>query len=307
MEYEVKSPIIFIVFNRYDKALAVFKQISEVKPSKMYIVADGPRDNNFEDKEKCKKVRSIFESIDWQCDVVKLYSDVNLGCAIRVFSGISEVFSLEEKAIVLEDDCLPDLSFFKFCDELLDKYKEDERIMLISGTNVNQYWDNDEFSYHFSKLGGIHGWASWRRAWEKVDLDIKLWEYPRIKGLLKKQLTPKFYLNRSKIYDKLLNNSQNANTWDYQFGFARLINSGLSIVPSHNLIKNIGFGADSTHTKNENSKTAKLQTSQLRFPLKHPSFVIDDREYDEIFEKILYPTTVKSIVSRYLSILKNIR
>lgn len=296
MDYKVKSPIAMIVFNRYEKALQVFEKIRIVQPSKLFVIADGPRKNNPADIEKCKKVRSIFDEIDWPCELIRFYSDINLGCSKRPFTGISSVFENEEEAIILEDDCLPDISFFEFCDTLLEKYKYDHRIMLISGTNINTTWYRGENSYHFSKLGGIHGWASWKRSWEKMDIEIKQWDDVIVKKLLEEKLSKRLFFFRAKVYDSLCNNSSNVTAWDYQFGFSRLINNGLAIVPCINLIKNIGFDDESTHTNDSNSKAANLMTHTMSFPLKHPQYLMEDYLYDEVFEKVLYPLNIKFLI-----------
>lgn len=300
MNYKVKAPVAMIVFNRYEKTLQVFEKVRLAQPSKLYIFADGPREGNLMDIEKCNKVRGVFDRIDWPCKIILEYSENNLGCCHRPFSGISNVFQHEDVAIILEDDCVPDESFFKFCDELLDKYSNDDRIMLISGTNINTTWNRGEYSYHFSKLGGIHGWASWKRSWEKMDVDIKLWNDNTTKELLKEKLSSWFFFFRSKDYDAHVNNSNNVTTWDYQFGFSRLINNGLAIVPCSNLINNIGFDNESTHTHyTKKSKTTNLETIEMKFPLKHPPFVIEDFSYDLLFEKFLYPINIRSYI-KYL-------
>ena len=305
MDYKVKNPLVMIVFNRYEKTLQVFEKVKHMKPSKLYIIADGPRHENSADIQKCKKVRSIFDKIEWPCEVIRDYSEVNLGCSKRVFTGISNVFKKEKAAIFLEDDCLPNISFFRFCDEMLNKYYDDERIMLISGTNIKKKWNPDKSSYHFSKLGGIHGWASWKRSWDLVDINISVWKDPETKRLLRNSLTKRFYQSRSFIYDRLVDNSENATTWDYQFGFARSINNGLAIVPSVNLISNIGYDEESTHNFDHKSKTANLTTFSLQFPLNHPKVILADFEYDRLFENLLYPRTFKGEIYSIIKKIKN--
>lgn len=278
--YQVKTPVAFVVFNRYDTAKKVFEQIRKVKPKKLFIIADGPRKNVKEDIEKCKKVRSIFEKIDWECEVYKNFSEINLGCSKRPYTGFSWVFENVEEAIFLEDDCLPNISFFRYCDTLLERYRNDTRVMLISGTNQLKKWQRNDYSYHFSNFGGIWGWASWKRAWKYFDIDLKLWENDTIKEMVKYKLSYIQYLSRKKIYDELCNNSDNTTAWDYQWGFARLIQSGVAISPSVNMICNIGQGADATHTIKA-SPVSQLKTYEMRFPLKHPPYMIVDKEYDK--------------------------
>ena len=160
------TPIVFLIFNRPDTTKRVFEAIRQAKPKKLLVVADGPRDDRQGEAEKCAAVRSIIDTVDWDCKVLTNYADVNLGCGLRVSSGLDWVFEQVEEAIILEDDCLPHPSFFPFCEEMLDLYRHDERIMHIAGTNSLEEWKSDVQSYHFSYTGGIWGWATWQRAWK---------------------------------------------------------------------------------------------------------------------------------------------
>lgn len=301
MEYKVKSAIAMIIFNRYDTTVKVFEQIKKVRPSKLFIIADGPRTNIETDKEKCELVRSIFDDIDWECEVYKNFSTENLGCSKRPYTGINWVFENVEEAIILEDDCIPSISFFKYCDELLEKYRNDSRVMLISGTNQLNKWKRNNYSYHFSDFGGIWGWATWKRAWEKFDIDINLWNDEAIKELLKGKLTHSQYNNRKRIYDELYKNSENTTAWDYQWGFARIIQSGVAISPSVNLISNVGVGEDSTHTNKKTSVT-NLKSNELEFPLVHPPFLIVDKQYD----KKMYNKIRGNLINRLKDLIKAI-
>jgi hypothetical protein len=303
-KYKTENAVAMIVFNRYENTLKVFEQVKKFKPRKLYVIADGPRSNNKEDIKKCLKVRSLFENIEWDCEIKKNFSNVNLGCSQRPFSGISWVFENEDQAIILEDDCVPNNSFFQYCDELLEKYKNDTRIMLISGTNILHKWQPTNQSYHFSKLGGIHGWASWRRAWKLMDINIELWNDPHIKALIKLNMHPKLYQTRKNIYDNLVNNSMNTSAWDYQFGFSRFINNGLSIVPKYNQISNIGYGIDSTHTSNSNAVSAKLPTYDLEFPMSHPKCILADANYDKLFINYLSMNWLQYIKAKLKSYIK---
>jgi hypothetical protein len=300
--------VLLILFNRPDKTQILFDVIRKEKPSKLYISADGPREGNESDQINCYKTREVVKKIDWKCEVRYRFLDINVGCAQGCFTGISWAFENEESLIVLEDDCIPDQSFFRFCREILGKYKDDERIMLISGTNVNTHWKRGDNSYHFSKLGGIHGWATWKRAWDKMDIKLNYWNDPVIKNLVRGYLGRRLFFSYEKVYDQLYKNRNNPTTWDYQFGFARIINSGLAVVPSSNLITNIGYGLDSTHTNNENFKTSKLNSFSIQFPLEHPEIIINDAEYDRIFGRILYPWTFKSVLSSWFrKLISNIK
>lgn len=285
-EYTVKTAIAMLIFNRQENTRKVFEQVRKVKPSKLFIIADGPRENKEDDKLKCKQTREIFNNIDWDCKLYKNFSEVNLGCAKRGATGFSWVFDNVEECIFLEDDCLPNMTFFKFCDELLEKYRNDTRIMLISGTNQLGKWEKSKYSYHFSKFGGIWGWASWKRAWKYYDFDIKLWNDKNIKNILRERLNFFQYISRKSIYDDIYNKEATFSSWAYQWGFSRIVQSGLAISPRVNLITNIGAGEDATNTKKA-SAVSNLKSYEIEFPLRHPPYIIVDDEYDKkMYNKI---------------------
>jgi hypothetical protein len=283
-----QTPILFIIFNRPDTAIQVFGEIKKIKPSKLYVVADGPRANKEGEKEKCEETRKIIDLVDWECEVFRNFSDINLGCKKRVSSGIDWFFENVEQGIILEDDCLPDQSFFRFCEELLDKYKNDERIGMISGDNFQFGRVKNEASYYFSRYSHIWGWATWRRAWQKYDVNISSW--PQIK---KDKILNKVFNNRrdvyywSAIFNDVYNNK--IDTWDYQWSFTCFVNNYLSAMPSVNLISNIGFNqGEATHTKRV-SKFSNMATSELAFPLKNPESIIRSVESDKIVRRDNYP------------------
>ncbi len=175
----IKTPVVVIIFKRTDTTEKVFEAIRLAKPPKLFVIADGPRADHPGEAEKCEAARAIIERVDWECEVLKNYSDTNLGCAKRVSSGLDWVFSNVEEAIILEDDCVPHLTFFPFCEELLEKYRYDTRIASISGQNVQFGRERTNYSYYFSRYNHCWGWATWRRAWQHFDFDMKLW--PEIK------------------------------------------------------------------------------------------------------------------------------
>lgn len=280
-----QTPILFIIFNRPDTTQRVFDEIKKVKPSRLYVSADGPRAGRKDDEEKCKQTRAILEQVDWECEIVKNFSEVNKGCRNAVSSAITWYFSKVEEGIILEDDCLPHPHFFVYAEACLERYRNDMRVMHINGSNYQMGWKkNPEESYYFSRNNSIWGWASWRRAWAFYDVDMKLW--PEVK---KNQYHHVFALskadavNREQIFDLAYN--KGIDTWDYQWSFAILANSGLSIVPNENLISNIGFGGEATHTTKMN-KRANLPTHALTLPLTHPKFMIQDIESDTRLYKL---------------------
>jgi hypothetical protein len=207
---------------------------------------------------------------------------VNLGCGIRVATGIDWVFEHVDEAIILEDDCLPHVTFFRFCEELLEKYGDDKRIMMISGTNLLGEWKLNSQSYHFSYYGGIWGWASWKRAWDYYDPKMELWNVKEVRNRIKDILIDDYqYKIREKIFENAYLSKVDA--WSYQWSFARLSQSGLTIVPSVNLIANIGFNEYATHTKPSISKLANIETKAIHFPIQFNRFTVVDRDYDEQF------------------------
>ncbi len=275
----MKTPVALIIFNRPDTTAKVFEAIRQAKPPQLLVVADGARSDRPEEAEKCLAARAIIESVDWECEVLTNYSDVNLGCKQRVSSGLDWVFANVEEAIILEDDCLPDPSFFPFCEELLNYYRHDQRIMVISGDNFQFGNKRTNDSYYFSRYNHCWGWASWRRAWQHYDVEMKLW--PKIRD--ENWLQSIFKESRSINYWREILQATyegEINTWDYQWTFACWLQNGLTVLPNINLISNIGFGADSTHTEQVDNSFANLPVENMSFPLDHPQFIIRDTQAD---------------------------
>lgn len=245
-------------------------------------------------RKKCAAARAIIDHVDWNCEVLKNYSDINLGCGKRLSTGITWLFEQVEEAIILEDDCLPNLSFFRFSEQMLERYREDERIMMISGTNFLGEWKSTTQSYHFSYYGGIWGWASWKRAWNYFDYEIKLWQQAEIRNRIRDVLgSDKQFKVREKVLWQAYTKNNNYDSWDYQWSFARLSQSGLSIVPSRNLVSNLGFDKNATHTTSISSEVAQLKTFNLELPLRFNNFMAVDREYDKrlftrLFKRKIY-------------------
>lgn len=285
-KFKFETPILFLIFNRAETAQQVFQAIRLARPPRLYVAADGPRENKEGEAQKVESIRNfVISNIDWECEVKTLFREKNLGCRIAVSSAIDWFFENEEQGIILEDDCLPDQSFFRFCQELLEHYINDERIMMISGTNSVGSWKKDSQSYHYSIYGSIWGWATWKRAWQHYDEKMALWQNLEIQERLSDVLSNKEELrNRKIICEKTFLGK--INTWDYQWTFARLIQSGLSIVPSVNLVQNIGLGRDdATHTAS-NNRRAKNVRNKISFPILKNIYLIPDRRYDRILFKV---------------------
>lgn len=279
--YHVKSAVLLIIFNRPDTTFKVFNEIRKAKPSKLYISADGPRSNNHKDEILCAEAKSITELIDWECKIITNYNQVNKGCKIAVSDAISWFFSNEEQGIILEDDCLPAEGFFIFCDSMLELYRNDTRISLISGSNLNQSDISKSESYHFSRFTAIWGWASWRRVWNKYDRELSNYTEQDVKTFLGDLFNDRFLLD---IWVKLFRDlkSNKIDTWDFQFGIMNFFEGTLSIVPNVNLISNIGFREDATHTPDSGNKHANLPTGELN-QIYHPKFVLPDSRADHKF------------------------
>ncbi|MDG5469923.1 glycosyltransferase family 2 protein [Deltaproteobacteria bacterium IMCC39524] len=300
-DLHLKTPVLFLVFNRPDTTKKVFEAIKQAKPKQLFVAADGPRENKLGDAEKCAQVRRIIESVDWECDVVTLFREKNLGCKIAVSSAIDWFFENVEGGIVLEDDCLPSYSFFSFCEELLQKYQNDTRVMQICGSNLVKERSGNVYSYMFSNYGPVWGWATWRRAWNYYDVDMKLW--PEVRDAKLYEHFCQSYeesMYRSALYNKVF--AGEIDTWDYQWGFAKMINHGLSIIPAFNLVSNVGFGFDSTHTSSECS-FSNLELCELSDPISHPPYVIRDKSFDAKFNDLYVPPK-KSVLERIFNIHK---
>lgn len=305
----MQSSVAFIIFNRPDTTEKVFAEIAKARPSRLFVIADGPRSDHPEDKENCAATRAIIDRVDWDCEVLKNYSDINLGCGHRPASGISWVFQNVEDAIILEDDCVPHPDFFRFCGELLEKYKDDERVMTISGRNGQTgRMQQTLYSYHFRRMFSCWGWATWRRAWQHYDFEIKIWPELRetswLQNILGNERAAEFY---RKVFDQAHLSAGNLHYWDYQWSFSCWAQSGLAVVPSANLIQNIGFGPAATHTKSEAGPVGRLLAEGLDFPLRHPSFVIPDRDADLFHIDLVVPkknkqrSTLRFLIRKALS------
>lgn len=295
MEEYFFTPVLFMVFNRPDKTKRVFEQIRAIKPKYLYIAADGPRESKENESQKCIEVRSIVSKIDWDCEVKYLFRNKNLGVYKAGTSAIDWFFQNEESGIIIEDDCLPDLSFFPYCSELLRKYKDDNSIMLISGSNLGM--KSGDSSYFFSRYGQIWGWATWRSAWEKFEKKVDIYN-PDVK--FNTNLEKKFWRkNFSRIQ------------WDVQFAiYSVWKNNGVAILPNINLISNIGFGPEATNYKDLNNINAQIKTGSMEFPLIHPNdtnvnIEVDNLIFNRNFYIPLYLPLYKKIVRKIMNMVFN--
>ncbi|HPO49896.1 MAG TPA: hypothetical protein PLO89_06175 [Spirochaetota bacterium] len=268
-------PILFLIFNRPRETERVFEEIKKSRPKMLFVAADGPR--NEEEKLKTDETREIISKIDWDCEVKTLFREKNLGCKVAVSEAISWFFQNVEYGAILEDDCLPSQSFFKYCEEILKKYKDDKRVFMVAGQKPIIYPFIRE-SYTFSKRAYIWGWATWKRSWSKYGLNI-----------LEDKKNLSDIKSISKIERILLNkrandiNSGKLNTWDLQLEVTQRLDGGLCVIPQKNLVSNIGFEI-STHSFNKiDVLFHKMKRNDLKFPLKHTSKVKKDRFFDLSF------------------------
>lgn len=270
-EFQLKTPVAFIIFNRPDTTERVFAEIAKAKPPKLLVVGDGARANHAGEANKVAATRAIINRVDWDCEVLTNYSEINLGCKRRVSSGIDWVFEQVEEAIILEDDCLPDPTFFRFCQELLERYRCDDRVMMISGTNLAST-EKLHDSYYFSRYPHIWGWASWRRMWHQYDVRMELLpQLLRDESFRHSFRTDQEYKHWVRGLGAVYSGA--VDTWDAQVMFMAFRTSGLSIFPKNNLVSNIGFRPDATHTTREGGDLDNLPTIPLDYPLRHPTFV----------------------------------
>ena len=278
LQSEFNTPILFLIFNRPDTTEKVFEKIKLVKPKKLYVSADGARENKIGEKGKCKAARNIVNNIDWDCEVKTFYREKNFGCKLAVSSGIDWFFENEEEGIILEDDVIPNLSFFYFVQELLKKYRNNEKVMHIGGNNFQKGIVRGEHSYYFSNYCHIWGWGSWRRAWKKYDLKMKEYEIFISSEIFERIIQSK---NEKKYWLKKLFVAKNnlIDTWDYQWLYSIWLNEGIAITPNYNLTTNIGFSMEGTHTDYGVSHLANLTLQEIK-SITHPTKIEIQREAD---------------------------
>ena len=289
--FKLTTPVLFLVFNRLGTTKRVFEEIKKAKPKELFIAADGPR--NEEEKKKTDAVRDyVKKNINWKCKTKFLFREKNLGCKYAVSGAIDWFFKNVEQGIILEDDVLPNQSFFRFCQEMLERYKDNKRIMHLSGTNVEGISKIKE-DYFFSNTFNVWGWATWRRAWKHYDVEMRDWEKWRIKCFsFMKDYSLITKLKSWRIYE--LTSRNKINTWDYQWAFAIVRKKKLSIIPKKNLITNVGVGGG-THTKNYGDEKSFAQ-HELNFPLKPKELVEENKEYFARYMKTYMPNFFKKSV-----------
>ena len=265
------TPILFLVFNRPELTIRVFEIIRKIKPTKLFIAADGPRLDTEGDIEKCKAVRIIVTQVDWDCDLITLFRGENLGCGKAVSQAISWFFEQVEEGIILEDDCLPSGSFFIFCQKMLGQFRANEKIMHIGGSNFQNGIKRGVDDIYFSKIPHIWGWATWRESWNNYEFSLKNYSCEDVKRVVNLNIQKdEIFDYWVSVYCQMINKP--IDTWDYQWHFAIWRNNGISIIPQKNLISNIGFGSCATHTVDVNSFVANIERHEFQIK-SNPKFV----------------------------------
>lgn len=285
----LNTPVLLLIFNRPDRTLRVFEEIRKAKPTRLFIAADGPRSGRPGEREKCEEARSIIQRIDWPCELSTLFRDSNLGCRMAVSGGITWFFENVEEGIILEDDCLPGESFFSFCQQMLDRYRDNPQVMHVGGNNFINQTRPSRASWYFSRYGHIWGWATWRRAWNQYDVNMKsfptYYQEGRFRNVFGKDWAAYYWLYKlgQTFHGKI-------DTWDYQWTYAIWAAQGKSIVPAENLVTNIGFGSETTHVMDSIAHIGNLASQQLQAS-KPPQSEEVDEVSDRLTDQIVFNLT----------------
>jgi len=300
------TAVLFIVFNRPSTTKRVFAAIREIQPTRLYIAADAPRPGNADDENKCAEVKSIVAAVDWDCDVQFLFQQDNLGCSRGPRAAFSWFFENEPEGIILEDDCLPNKSFFLFCKEMLERFRDDERIISVNGSNLG-YNPSGPYSYTFSLFMNMWGWATWRRSAEKIDYNLSQWKNekaPLWKLYKRLRQSPlDFDINWLKYWKHkfdLTVQRENFSWWDWQWIYHQTRDGQLSVVPSKNLVTNIGFSNEATHTTATDNPAAEIPAEEMNFPLLHPARISRNLKYEEYNIKWVWCYHKRSSLSTYV-------
>ena len=302
-EMSNKTGVAIIFFNRPSYVEKVFKAVAMVKPKNLFLIQDGCR--NEKDEEKVQQCRQIVDQINWDCNVYRNYSNANLGCGKRMYTGISWVFEHIERAIILEDDCVPNIDFFRFCEEMLDRYESDKRILMVSGLNLFEK-DYNDYDYFYAINGPIWGWATWKRAWSMYDYTVDKINNLEIEKAIYR-MEPKSVAKKDIKQWKATNQKavkgEKLSFWAHQWRLVKFIENNLCIIPKVNLISNIGDD-EATHPGKGFCEFHHRAARKIEFPLKHPNCILANYEYDDIYYKEMCPSRVQRLKKRLLGIFK---
>lgn len=305
-KFKVDVPVALIFFNRPDTFEKVFDCVRRTKPSKLFLIQDGVRSNKPNDKHNIDKCREICSHIDWECEVYKDFSEVNLGCGRRIFSGLTNAFKIVDRLVIVEDDIAFNDSFLPFCAELLEKYKDDQRINQISGMNHFGVYEDCSHDYFFSRGGAIWGWATWKRVWDNLKWELPEADDEYIYQTLKRNGYYNNYgtyiANKSRHIRNIIKSGSSPSFWSFHFLYYSYLQNRINIVPKYNLISNIGLTGDTTHAVDSLKKLPRNTRKQffarmydLTFPLNHPDYVLDDRHYKRIQTDLMSPHGLKGL------------
>jgi hypothetical protein len=277
---QLSTAVALFLFRRPDRTRSVVERVRDARPERLFLIADGPRPESPEDRHECELARAVVAEVDWPCEVTRIYADENIGLRLRIPTGIDEVFRSVDRAILLEDDCLPDPAFFPFCEEMLRRYADDERVMHVAGSQLLRPAPAREASYHFSRYPHIWGWGTWRRAWATYDVDLAGWQRlgrrqrdARLAGMFEDDSERRYWRY---VWD----GAREIESWDAQWSYALLDRSGLAVNPNSNLVSNIGFGEGATNAVEDPYGIAGRRLEGIAFPLRHPETVAADAEAD---------------------------
>jgi len=286
--YYTRSAVLFLIFNRPDTTRKVFEQIRRAKPAKLYIAADGPRANRQPDIELCRKAREIEIQVDWDCELKTNFRIENAGCKEGVSSAVTWFFEQEEEGIILEDDCVPVNSFFWFCDTLLEKYRFDDRVRHITGCNLQQGQKWGSGTYYYSNMTHVWGWAGWKRVWKDYDKNLGKFDkqdmMARLQDIFDDAAVVESY---TKIFDEV--KAGNIDAWGYQLDFVNFFHKGLAVIPNENLVSNIGFRADATHTLDSNSIYADIPLKEI-YEIISPEIMRPEKRAESVILKHVFKT-----------------
>lgn len=277
---QLKTAVALFLFRRADRTARVFERIRQARPERLFLVADGPREGSGADQRGCEEARAVVGDVDWPCEVIRVFADRNIGLKHRIPSGIDEVFRHVDRAILLEDDCLPHPDFFPFCEELLDRYAGDGRVAHVAGSQLLSPPPAGDASYHFSRYVHIWGWATWRRAWRAYDVELREW-HALSEGEREARLAAMFEDESERRYWRYVwSNSGEIENWDAQWSYALLARGRLAVNPNRNLVSNIGFGADATNATEDPFGIGGRPLEGMPLPLSHPAAVAVDETAD---------------------------
>ena len=307
--------VLLIFFTRPDTFEKVFEKVKEARPSKLFLACDGPREERKDDIKKIAECKKIAEDIDWECEIYRNYADDNMGCGMRPQTAITWAFQFTDSLIVLEDDCIPHKSFFRYMEEMLERYKDDERIGVLSGFNHFENWDCGDYSYFFTQNGPLAGaWATWKRVWDGYQFDVAGITEPLVSKLMSGNISIKRIRQaKIKLWKRtysLVKQNQKISYWDVQFGFLKFYQSYLTVVPKFSIASNIGLGNGSTHAVNAKNTMPCIffaPDRNLKFPLKHTPYVICDNRYDNAIDvKWGFPNPIIKNIKRGIRLIRSI-